>query len=268
MMLLYGGIDHNYHTIEFDEWDAGTETAFKEMIPSGHTGRKQLPVLKCLDGSLMSESLDIANYIANIISCNKGSKNNDDGANPDQQQYAEKLFMLREGEKYGSPLGFDNYGLANPILNWFPKEKSIQMIPSFLELLPSTLTYIAEELKLSKSISKSNSSSNNNDDDDCPLFFGGNEPNMGDFQVFHYVNNICTLDGGFTMNHRISQTDTQTLQNWYNSIQNIPVIGNYLSNRPKPGTKKIGRPGSIMYTETDPSMMEIVQVELKKYTTT
>jgi glutaredoxin 2 len=202
MMLLHGGIDHEFRTIGFDEWDAEAETAFKETIPSGHTGQKQLPVLKCLDGSLMSESLDIANYIADIISRNKGNKKSDDGANPDQQQqqqqYTEKLFMLREGEKYGSPLGFDNYGLANPILNWFPKEKSIQMIPSFLELLPSTLTYIAEELKLAKSISTSN-----NNDDDGPLFFGGNEPHMGDFQVFHYVNNICTLDGGFTMNHRI-----------------------------------------------------------------
>ena len=264
MMLLYGGIDHEYHTIGFDEWDAEAETAFKETIPSGHTGQKQLPVLKCLNGSLMSESLDIANYIADIVSCNKDNKKNDDGANPDQQQqYAEKLFMLGEGEKYG-PLGVDNYGLADPILNWFPKEKSIQMIPSYLESLPSTLTYIAEELKLAKSIS----SSNNNSNDDCgQCFFGGTEPHMGDFQVFHYVNNICTLDGGFTMNHRISQTDSQILRNWYSSIQNIPVIGEYLSTRPKPGTKEIGRPESIMYTETDPSMMEIVQLELKKYTT-
>lgn len=69
------------------------------------------------------------------------------------------------------------------------------------------------------------------------------------------------------MNHRISQTDSQILRNWYSSIQNIPVIGEYLSTRPKPGTKEIGRPESIMYTETDPSMMEIVQLELKKYTT-
>ena len=87
---------------------------------------------------------------------------------------------------------------------------------------------------------------------------------MGDFQIFHYVDNICTLDGGFTIRNRISQGHSRALLDWYGSVKSLPAIKNYLSARPRPGTGEIGKPGSIINTEKHPSALDIVQSELKK----
>merc|ERR1740121_2993065 len=134
--------------------------------------------------------------------------------------------------------------MINPILNFFPREKSEEMIPGFLQRAPATWRAFAGLLSAKGG-----------------KFFGGAAPHIGDFHVFHYLDNLCTLDGGVTL-RTLGDEQTASLQAWRAEMQSLPGVQEYLGSRPQPGTGAVGRPGSIMATVEVPADMPIVKEAL------
>ena len=221
MMLLHSGLEWQNQVVTFEEWLG--DDGMKHSMPN-----KQVPVLEILSdgGKLLPESIDIAKWIAercspSLIPTTK-----------ELQAKAEKLFQLpdvtkdddivADGIKY-------RLGLANPLLNFYSIEKASKLLPGFLQRVPTTYSYLETELE------------------EGP-YFCGSDLCYVDFQLFHYIDNVYTLDGGYTLREK------PKLEQFYNRMKELDAVEKHLSMRPKCGTKQIGNPkGCIIYEISNPS---------------
>lgn len=243
MMLRYSGLEYADVIMPLEEWfldpsnSAGVPRpgGAKEKMPPGRTGERQLPVLGLPDGTLMPEALDIARYIA--------ERGNPSLLGTDQTK-ADRLATLgdrtrQERADAGSKLPYlENYNIVNPILNWFSVEESEVQIPTFLTAVPEAMRYLVGELGSGP-------------------FFGGEAPDYGDFVVFHYVDNLVTLDGGATL-QGLGDAGVG-FRAWFDRMRSLPAVAAYLAERPQPGVAAVGRPGSIMATVAQPSELPVVK---------
>jgi len=228
MLLRYTGLPHVDKIVTIDEWFGGE----KDKAPPGRSGQRQLPLLGLPSGDLMPESLDIAKYIA-------------ERADPpllgEDPAQAERLFLLQDTVETPFGHGYKNYHRINPILNWFPREEAEAQIPEYLAAAPATWRHLAGELG-------------------DRTFFGGVAPHYADFAVFHYLDNLCTLDGGATLAGLGSEG--VALRKWYEAMCGLPAVSAYISERPQPGSGLVGKPGSIMATVAVPSELPAVKQAL------
>uniref|UniRef100_A0A7S2LXF7 Glutathione transferase n=1 Tax=Zooxanthella nutricula TaxID=1333877 RepID=A0A7S2LXF7_9DINO len=230
MMMRYGGLPYEDHIVPFKDWLAGK----KEQVPAGRTGQRQLPLLELPGGDLLPESFDIAMYIA------KRTTPSLLGEDPAQ---AERLFKLGDTEETPFGSGFKHYHSINPMLNRLPKEEAEALIPAYVAALPGTLKYLAGELGGRR-------------------FFGGDAPHYADFQVWHYVDNMRTLDGGATL--EALGEPGEVLQAWYDAVAALPGVAEYLASRPRLGTGQVGLEGSIHHAVAVPSELPVVREALKQ----
>jgi len=226
MLAGHAGVALVNETVPLSEWPAK-----KERLPAGKTGAKQLPVMALPDGTLMPESLEIAKYIAGKAD----PKLQLLGKDPAQ---AERLWLLPDTKDTPAGDMSTNLNLINPILNYFPKEDAEKKIPGFFETAPKVFAYLEQELGGGK-------------------FYGGDAPHIGDFQLFHYVDNLRLLDGGVTVDK------LPKLKGWENSMRSLPAVAKHCAERPKSGTAEIGTPASIIATTAAPSTLPVVQEALK-----
>jgi len=216
MILGYCGIAFVDNIVPLAEW--GTLKASGKM-PAGKGGNVQLPVLELEDGTMLPESLDIAKYVWTTLA---GKPVDDPGSDP------ENLWLLndRKDAPFNSP-SFMLPGLVNPLLNWFAEEDCADRIGPFIEGFPAFYEHVAPLLA------------------DAPgPFFGGAEPNYGDFQIFHITNNLTTLDGGAIL--KALEATQPSIVAWYNAVLELPAVAAYLAARPQAGSGDVGRPGSLM----------------------
>jgi glutathione S-transferase len=221
MILAYCAIDYTDTIVSFDDWGTLKESG---TVPPGRTGNVQLPVLELEDGTMMPESLDIAKYIWTTLAGKPVT-----GSDP------ENLWLLNDATDapFNSP-DFPRAGMVNPYLNWIPEEACADKIGPLIARFPAFFEHVAPLLA------------------EAPAgpFFGGAEPNFGDFQIFHVTNNLCLLDGGATLSAlKATQPDIVA---WYNAVLALPAVAAYLAARPQPGTGEIGRPGSLILKYTAP----------------
>eukprot|EP00929_Paragymnodinium_shiwhaense_P079489 TRINITY_DN41390_c0_g1_i2.p1 TRINITY_DN41390_c0_g1~~TRINITY_DN41390_c0_g1_i2.p1 ORF type:complete len:193 (+),score=46.73 TRINITY_DN41390_c0_g1_i2:301-879(+) len=186
---------------------------------------------------MMPEGIDIARYVAE--KCNPSLMPSDDK----MKEKAFMLYNLQDEEDDGSGLypRFKNYGCVNPLLNFFPREESEKRIPEYLSDVRAAVKYLAEELG------------------DGP-FFCGEAVTYADFGVFHYVDNIRTLDGGAAMD-RLGDAGAK-LRSWEQAMREIPAIAECLAERPQPGTGAVGKAGSIINTVAVPSELPVIKATL------
>lgn len=226
MLLMYSGLEWEDAIVSMDEWRGG---GYKEKMPPGRTGSKQLPVLEFPDCSLMPESLDIAKWIAQQC-----SKTNPSSSlmpkTPEMNAKAERLFLLSDDHE--NPHG--GFGKANPLLNWFSVQESSEQLPAFFEKLPTILAHLASELGSG------------------PYFCGGSSPTYVDFWIFHYLDNICTLDGGFSLGRVAAAAGGDGLAGFCERMKGLDAVKRRLAERPQCGTQSVGNPGSIIHSIGNP----------------
>ena len=73
---------------------------------------------------------------------------------------------------------------------------------------------------------------------------------LGEFVVFHCIDNISTLDGGKAL---ASGDASGALRAWFAAMGQLPGVKEYLAERPAPGSGSVGREGSIIYKHVVPS---------------
>ena len=211
MILGHLGIPYENRLVAFDAWP---ELKASGKVPAGKTGNVQLPALELEDGTFMAESMDIAKYLWTVVAGKEVS------GDPDVLW---QLNDVKDGP-FNTP-DFFLAGMVNPFLNWFPEEDAAPKIAPHLAQFPAFFAHCTPLLG------------------EGP-FFGGAEPNYGDFQIFHIADNMCTLDGGATMTGL--ETTQPTIAAWYKSMLQLPAVVAHLAARPQPGTGDVGRPGSII----------------------
>jgi len=72
-------------------------------------------------------------------------------------------------------------------------------------------------------------------------FFGGDQPSYGDFNAFHYVDNLDTLVPGIL-------GDRAGLVAWMVRVSRLPGVSTYLASRPPLGTTSLGFPKAPIQT--------------------
>eukprot|EP00933_Yihiella_yeosuensis_P076893 TRINITY_DN86879_c0_g1_i1.p1 TRINITY_DN86879_c0_g1~~TRINITY_DN86879_c0_g1_i1.p1 ORF type:complete len:238 (-),score=34.35 TRINITY_DN86879_c0_g1_i1:74-787(-) len=205
MMLKHANIPHTYKEISFADWPA-----VKPTMPTG-----VVPVLEFPDGKRMPETADIAKYIA--------QQAGDPLWSPD----AERIFALLDAtDAPWCSSAIPTLNRINPLLNWFPQEEADPQIGKFLSEVPGIYEHIASMIKTGP-------------------FIGGSAPHYGDFAMFHFTDNVCTLDGGNALQALGGHTAT-TMQNWFRAMHSLPAVRSLLSERSEPGTGEVGREGSII----------------------
>jgi len=227
MILAHGGLEYKSELIDVADWPAA-----QSKFPPGRTNKTQLPVLGDENGELIPESLDIAKEIAErcIPSLIPDT--------PELREKAEKLFLISDSERTPFGCGYKNFGCINPLLNYFDQEHSEKEIPGYIARLPMTLEYLAGELGKGP-------------------FFCGEQLTYCDFAVFHFLDNISTLDGGATLKH-IGDKGIH-LRAFFEKMRSLPSVAKYISTRPQAGSQAVGMPASIIYNVKKPSELEVVQ---------
>mmetsp|Transcript_30314 Transcript_30314/g.54895 ORF Transcript_30314/g.54895 Transcript_30314/m.54895 type:complete len:236 (+) Transcript_30314:99-806(+) len=127
--------------------------------------------------------------------------------------------------------------LINPLLNWFSVEEAEEKIPSFLASVPDAYKLIASTTMIGKN----------------GPFCCGPDVSYGDFVIFHHLDLIRTLDGGATLAGHKAMTA------FWKRMNELPALQEYLATR----ETSVGRPGSILETNQDPSMLASVQTAVK-----
>ena len=74
--------------------------------------------------------------------------------------------------------------------------------------------------------------------------------NTGDFQIFHILNNLTTLDGGATAT--VLESTQPSIYAWHKAMMELPAIAAHLAARPQPGSGEIGKPGSLIFKYKEP----------------
>lgn len=113
--------------------------------------------------------------------------------------------------------------------------------------LPKTLNHIAQELL----------------GEDGP-YFCGDELTYADFQIFHYLDNVCTLIGGIEVLEKLAGREGEKLKAFINRMKGIPAIQQRLAERPQSGTGQVGVSGSIMHSVKVPCELPAVKESLAK----
>jgi glutathione S-transferase len=266
MLLKYTGQNYEDKIITVDQWMNDVDGVRTTRFPPGPGSSKaSLPVLEIApEGTMLPDSLDIALWIA------KTGAENFDESDPrhhllgEDSARSKMLFRLQDTKETPFGSGPDLFGCIDPILSFFPAEKSeSELVAPFLSGATNVLRWFATELKGGD-------------------YFGGKHPSYADFQLFYLFANINLLDGGVTLGERIghatpaaggdandpapSADEIKALRLWYSKMESIPEISEYLKERPKPGSGPgkedgtgIGNPGSIIATTEKPSQLKSVK---------
>lgn len=107
----------------------------------------------------------------------------------------------------------------NPLVNWIPKE----------EAAPKVGSTVAEAIKVLCALKPPSP------------FYGGAQPHYGDFALWHCVD-LCVLVDPTALGKLGA-----AIESWYARIKDDRPIAAYLKCRPKPGTGKVGKLGSLIY---------------------
>ena len=110
-----------------------------------------------------------------------------------------------------------------------PEEDALKLIPTYLEGATSWMRNLETRIH------------------EGGPFFGGASPHHGDFNTFHMVDQITTLDGGAAL-----QQCGLPVQIWFASVASLPAVALYLNERPKAGTGLLGKPGSLIHERSEP----------------
>jgi len=164
-----------------------------------------LPVLELANGEYLGETGDIAKYIATRAGYPLMPRDQE------KQNAAERIFRISNTP----PLNMNM-----PVTNWFMAEDAEKKIPDC----------IANTLKALESLEPELIGSGG-------AFLGGKQPHYGDFGLFHVVNLFFTLT-------KPSPKLTDVWRTWYDNIRCLPGVKEYLEERPKAMSGKVGRPGS------------------------
>ena len=239
-LLTHSGIEWEDGLVSRDDWAGGTEESnrFKETIPAGRTGKKQLPVMEVTekkeDGNgettkkttktwMMPESLDISKWIAERCTPSLIPESED------MQAKAERVFRY-------SDVGDDTsrFGLLNPILNRDPVEDAKETAIRFeKEHLSRHLEYLQQEI---------------GETNDNGPYVCGQQLTYVDFMVFHYLNNACTLYGRDT----VVGGSSSILETYYDTMLNdVPAVQTWLKQRSQAGCQQVGTKSSLIYNHTE-----------------
>ena len=123
--------------------------------------------------------------------------------------------------------------MVNPFLNFFAEEECAPKIEPLIAGFPAFFEHLQPLFE------------------EAPgRFFGGAEPNYGDFQIFHIVSNLTTLDGGASLG--ALEATQPGIFAWYKAMEELPAVAAYLAARPAPGSGDVGKPGSIIFKHKVP----------------
>jgi len=168
-----------------------------------------LPVIQLSDGSFLDDTPKLARYIAERA----GSPLMP--VEEEKQKAAAAMFEI-SNEKFKEALSLSNL---------VPADQAEKDIPGAIENCVKELAKMEEELSSLKK-----------------PFFGGMEPHFGEFGLFHAVNLVLSLA------KNSSSGIPAVWMKWYNGMAELPAVKEYLNERPKAGSGKIGFPGSRMFT--------------------
>jgi len=168
-----------------------------------------LPVIKLADGKFIGETSDLARFIA--------TRSGPPLMPVDKvkQDAAARLFEVSNTK----PLS-----MLMPLTNAMPSEKRKELIPDCITQAQKVLESLELELSMSGG-----------------AFFGGMEPHYGDFGLFHAANLYVTISNP-------SPKISDTMKNWYEKMSSLPGVKEYLDERPKAMSGKVGMPGSLIAT--------------------
>jgi len=164
-----------------------------------------LPALKLPEGKYLGETGDIARYISTRAGPPLMPRTQK------EQIDAARIFRISNTP----PLSMNM-----PLTNWFSSEDAEKKIPDSIAMTQKTLNELELELKVSGG-----------------AFFGGNQPHYGDFGLFHVVDLYLTLT-------KPSPKLSETWRTWYHKIRCLPGVKQYLQERPKAMSGRVGKPGS------------------------
>ena len=112
----------------------------------------------------------------------------------------------------------------NPLVNWTAKEEASKNIASS----------VADAVKVLKGLKPPSP------------YFGGAKPHYADFALWHSVDLLTLLDAS------VLSTLGEAFASWYAKIKEDRAVAAYIKSRPKAGTGKVGKMGSLIYaTELD-----------------
>jgi len=181
----------------------------KQKMPNG-----QLPVLQKADGELMPESCDIALYVAE-----NGKK---------------KIVCDEEAQVLFAKCQNVPLAKSMPLLNFFGQDDVLDNKP--LTLAGMTMSFkdflkeAEEEFKnLDQQLQKTEGA-----------FFAGNQVGMGDLGILFIYGNMIALQANFG-----EEFLSEKFKAWVDSTKNLDGVKEYLMQRPKCGTGKVGNPTSI-----------------------
>jgi glutathione S-transferase len=232
MLLRHAKIPYEDEIVAFADWPALKPTVPNNQLPqlvtrpSVDSPSGQTPIL-------ISDTKDIAVHIAKlagppIFPCDENNLRAD-ALDCWLIQHATSLgpFLAVGRDPWdadSNPLG--RLGAVNPLLNFVAAEDALQIIPSYLKGARVWLKNVVEP-RLERSTGP---------------FFGGEAPHHGDFASFHIVDNICTLDGGESI-----KTVGGKVQRWHAAMHCLEGVASYLLDRPREGSKQVGKPGSLIW---------------------
>jgi len=169
----------------------------------------KLPVIMLPNGEFMDETGDLARYIATRVGAPLMP------VGKDKQDAAALMFRVSNTD----PLAKVNY-----LMNINKAEEVDGMIAGFIEEMLKALSTFEPELNELKH-----------------PFFGGEEPHYGEFGLFHVINLFLGLA-------QPSPELPVVWMKWYGNMSQLPGVNEYLKERPKAKSGKIGFPGSRIAT--------------------
>lgn len=217
MLCRYTGFACEDKVIPLAEW----ASEWKPKMPNG-----LVPVLQLADGTLLPESLDIARHIAAQAGPSLLP------SDPALAKSAEDAWLFGDNTSFAwISEGLPRFGLVNPLLNARDEAESMPLCGPYLSQVPAALDHIEELLNAS-----------------AGPFMGGTAPHYGEFNLWHWVDNVRTL-GGAT----VAPGARPKLTAWMAALEALPGVAAYLAERPKTGTGEIGKPNSLVFKHADVS---------------
>ena len=228
MLFRYSKVPYTDEMVQWKDWPT-----LKPTLPN-----KMLPQLKLEDGSLLPETMDIALHVATLAK-QYGYAEPLTPSTPEHAASAEhcwretsktSIHYLKLDDLWADTTPWEaRVGACNPLLNMLPEEDALKLIPTYLEGATSWMRNLESRIH------------------EGGPFFGGASPHHGDFNTFHMVDQITTLDGGAAL-----QQCGLPVQIWFASVASLPAVALYLNERPKAGTGLLGKPGSLIHERSEP----------------
>jgi len=169
----------------------------------------KLPVIMLPNGEYLDETGDLARYIATRA----GAPLMPIGK--DEQDAAAHMFRVSNTEPLAK---------VNVTMNIKNIKEADGMIPGLIEEILKALSIFEPELLKSEE-----------------PFFGGKEPHYGEFGLLHAINLFLGLA-------QPSPELPDVWMKWYGNMCQLPGVNEYLNERPKANSGKIGFPGSRLAT--------------------